>query len=504
MTFSPIVLFVYNRPFHTKQTLDALAQNEEAKESVLHIYCDGTKEDSDRSLLTAINEVRALADGESRFKEVKVIKRDTNFGLAENIKDGVSTVVNKYGHVIVLEDDIIVSKGFLKYMNDALCLYKDDADVMHISGYMYPHKRELPETFFYNVTLCWGWATWKDAWSHFNDSSVDLWNAINMQVLFCKLDGFGGDYLSKQLAANITGDLKTWFVKWHASVILKGGFTLFPRKSLVDNIGFDNSGVHNGSNSEFAHRELAKGIAVERHPKIENAEARDVITSFYNDLKKKATKGIRKRIVFKMKGLVYKIVPDLKKFKNSIVNSHLGSKTKIYPRATIINSVIGNYTYVSQNSSFKNTVVGKFCSIGPNLVCGWGIHPSQGISTSPMFYSTAKQNGLTLCKQNKFQEFAPIRIGNDVFIGMNVTILDGVTIGDGAIIGAGAVVSKDIPAYAVAVGNPIKIIKYRFEEEQIEKLKKIQWWDFNEDDLQLVENYFDNIHEFVSKSSVNL
>lgn len=132
-------------------------------------------------------------------------------------------------------------------------------------------------------------------------------------------------------------------------------------------------------------------------------------------------------------------------------------------------------------------------------MCGWGIHPTNGISTSPMFYSNSKQNNYSLLPENKYEERKLITIGNDVFIGMNVTILDGITIGHGAIIGAGAIVSKDIPPYAIAVGNPIQIKKFRFSTEQIDKLLKIAWWNFKENDLQNVEKMFFDIDEFINK-----
>lgn len=503
MTFAPIVLFAYNRPSHTRKTLDALAQNTEASESILYIYCDGIKKETDHKSQEAVNKVRVIADTESRFKEVVVIKRAQNFGLARNIKEGVSAVVNQYGNVIVLEDDIVVSSGFLKYMNDALSFYKNDTEVMHISGYMYPHEKKLPETFFYNVTLCWGWATWKDSWSHFNGNAIALWHTINTRGLFQNLDAFGEDYLSRQLASNITGDLDTWFVKWHSSVLLSGGITLFPCTSLVNNIGFDNSGVHNGNNDEFDHKILATNVSVASQPKIINTQAREIITSFYKSLKKQRSTGLWSKIILKVKTLIYKFIPDLKRLKNKTINSHVGSKGKLYPTATLINSIVGNYTYVSENSSFKNTVVGKFCSIGPNLISGWGIHPTNGVSTHPMFYSTSSQNGMTLSTVNKIQEFEPITIGNDVFIGMNVTILDGVTIGDGAIIGAGSVVSKNVPDYAIAVGNPIKVVKHRFNPEQIAKLKSIKWWNFSQNDLQLVEENFMDIDQFIEAAAAN-
>lgn len=175
--------------------------------------------------------------------------------------------------------------------------------------------------------------------------------------------------------------------------------------------------------------------------------------------------------------------------------------TKLHSPYTVKDSKIGKGTYISGNSKMMNTTVGKFCSIGPNLVCGWGIHPVKGISTSPYFYSTAKQNGSTIASQNLAEERKPITIGNDVFIGANVTILDGVTIGDGAVIGAGAVVSKDIPDYAIAVGSPIEIKKYRFTPEQIIQLKTIAWWDFNDEQLKEVNRQFFDVEAFINEHS---
>lgn len=175
----------------------------------------------------------------------------------------------------------------------------------------------------------------------------------------------------------------------------------------------------------------------------------------------------------------------------------VGTNVKIYSPSHISESSIGDYSYIAMNSYISMTKIGKFCSIGPNLVCGWGIHPINGISTAPMFYSTMKQNGMTFSSVNKVEERKEINIGNDVFIGANVTILDGVTIGDGAVIGAGAVVSKDIPPYAVAVGCPIEIVKYRFDSDKIEKLHRIKWWEFDDEKLKEVEQYFFDVDGFI-------
>jgi len=161
------------------------------------------------------------------------------------------------------------------------------------------------------------------------------------------------------------------------------------------------------------------------------------------------------------------------------------------------NIEIGDYTYIGANSNINNAIIGKFCSIGPNFCCGMGIHPLHGISTSPMFYSTAKQNGVTCVTENKFIEEKLTVIGHDVFIGVNVTVLDGVTIGNGAVIGAGAVVSKDIPPYAIVVGVSAKIVRYRFDNSIIEELNKLEWWNFNEAEFEDIVSNFFNIEQYL-------
>ncbi|WP_291372153.1 CatB-related O-acetyltransferase [Cyclobacterium sp.] len=180
-------------------------------------------------------------------------------------------------------------------------------------------------------------------------------------------------------------------------------------------------------------------------------------------------------------------------------NSHIHPQARIFKYHVLTNTRVDKGTYISLNARIYNTTIGKFCSIGPNLVSGWGVHPIDGISTSPVFYSTNRQVGFTYCKKTKVKELIPVTIGNDVFIGANVTILDGVKIGDGAVIGAGAVVSKDIPPYAVAVGCPIKIIKYRFDEKTIDSLLKSKWWDGDETTLKKVEEMFFDVEKFVKE-----
>jgi virginiamycin A acetyltransferase len=178
-------------------------------------------------------------------------------------------------------------------------------------------------------------------------------------------------------------------------------------------------------------------------------------------------------------------------------NVTIAENTNIVAPFYIKDVSLGAYSYISKNCNITNTSIGKFCSIGPNFCCGLGIHPINGISTAPMFYSVSKQNGLTLVLKNKVEESKHTVIENDVFIGSNVTVLDGVTIGNGAVIGAGAVVTGDIPPYAVAVGVPAKITKYRFDKETINNLLKSEWWNLEKDKLHEIEKHFFEVKNFI-------
>lgn len=213
----------------------------------------------------------------------------------------------------------------------------------------------------------------------------------------------------------------------------------------------------------------------------------------------------------RLRKVLYWILPELRVLREKDTDLSVLRSSKdyrdvskhivLYAPYSFFGSSIGRCSYIACNSQVSNTSIGSFCSIGPNFLCGWGIHPINGISTSPMFYSTKKQNGITLSERDKIEERKSIFIGNDVFIGANVTVLDGVTIGDGAVIGAGAVVSKDIPPYAVAVGCPIRIIKYRFGNEQIEALRKLEWWNFDDERLKEVERFFFDVDGFIQNEA---
>lgn len=164
-------------------------------------------------------------------------------------------------------------------------------------------------------------------------------------------------------------------------------------------------------------------------------------------------------------------------FPVTIKKSKLGRHNIIYHNSVIFSSSIGDFSYVGSESRIQYTHIGKFCSIGPEVRIGLGKHPTHFKSTHPAFYDKdSSYYGIMPEYTNPNPEYETITIGNDVWIGCRAMVLDGVTIGDGAIIAAGAVVTKDVPPYAIVGGVPAKIIKFRFQPNEIQKLLESKWW----------------------------
>ena len=173
----------------------------------------------------------------------------------------------------------------------------------------------------------------------------------------------------------------------------------------------------------------------------------------------------------------------------SIANVKIDSKVTVYSNCAVNEVAIGKFSYIASNSEISMTKIGSFCSIGPYLLCGYGEHPTDFVSTSPLFFSTLKQSGHSFADRDLVDERKQILVGHDVWIGAKVFIRDGVSVGSGAVVGAGAVVVKDIPDYAIVAGVPAKVIRYRFSDEIISKLLSLQWWNWPEEKLRRVQPY---------------
>ena len=275
--YAPITLFVYNRPAHTRQTVEALLKNELAGESDLIIFSDAPKKPE---AAEAVREVREYIRTITEFRTVRIVERDRNWGLANSIIDGVTSVVNERGRIIVLEDDLVTSPYFLRFMNDALDLYERKESVISIHGYIYPVAEKLPETFFLRGADCWGWATWKRGWELFEPNGRKLLASLKSQRLEREFN-FGGsyDYL-EMLGSQVKGGNDSWAIRWYASAFLKTKLTLYPGRSLVLNIGNDNSGTHCGATEIFSGDIIARPVAVGGIPIVASLEARSAVTGF--------------------------------------------------------------------------------------------------------------------------------------------------------------------------------------------------------------------------------
>lgn len=245
---APIALFVYNRPQHTERTLQFLQQNELAAQSHLYIFSDGAKTDQDKEKVAAVRKIIKKADG---FKSVKVIESKVNAGLANSVITGVSQLIAEYDQVIVFEDDLVTSPHTLSYFNNSLNHFREEEKVMHIGAYMYPLKSDnLSQSFFYRAATSWGWATWGRAWKNF-EPDIDI---LIKQFDKKKRAAFSIDNKMnfwKQMLEFKKGKNNSWAIRWYASIFLKGGITLNPSQSLVNNIGHDGSGVHSGINDIY-------------------------------------------------------------------------------------------------------------------------------------------------------------------------------------------------------------------------------------------------------------
>lgn len=272
---APVAIFVYNRPTHLRMTLSALAGNQLARDTDLHVFSDGPKTPADAVLVA---EVRSLLRTVSGFRSLKVVERSQNLGLAQSIIEGVGEMCQCYGRVIVLEDDMVTSPFFLRYMNDALTLYEADESIISIHAYMFPNVRLAPETFFLRGADCWGWATWQRAWRLFNTNGQSLLSELRNRGLCHQFDLDGAYGYCRMLEDQVAGRNDSWAVRWYASAFLLDKLTLWPGHSLVCNIGMDGSGTHCRNNRLMDTVLANRPICVQRVPQVEDVEMRRKIS----------------------------------------------------------------------------------------------------------------------------------------------------------------------------------------------------------------------------------
>ena len=282
-----------------RNTLDALKRNPGASDSQLFVYSDAARTADDQE---AVDEVRRMLRNVDGFKTVEVVERKENWGLARNVIDGVGTIVERFGRVIVLEDDLVTAPGFLAFMNNALETYKDDPRVGHIQACDFTKDASLPDTFLIKWTGSWGWATWKRAWAHFNPDGKALLKELEDRKLTYRFD-FNGRYgYTRMLRRQIEGKNNSWAIRWNASLFLADILSLNVGRSLVQNEGFDGSGTNCGGGGLYASDLYMGELPVEKITPIEeNESARMAYVRYYARTNSFFAKAIR-RIKRTLKG----------------------------------------------------------------------------------------------------------------------------------------------------------------------------------------------------------
>lgn len=288
---APIILFVYERPDHTRKMIEALAKNNLAKESEVYIFSDNAKKSKDNEKVKEVREYINTIPEKSYFKKVTIIEAKENKGLAKSVIDGVTEIINEKEKAIVVEDDLITSKFFLEYMNNALDFYNKDEKIWSISGYNLPI--EIPNDYEYDIYLgyrgcSWGWATWKDRWNTV-DWEVKDYKKFKHSYRKRKIINRGGPDMAQMLDAQMKGLCDSWAIRWCYEQAKQNKYTVYPVKSLIQNCGLDGTGTHSGINNAFD-VELNQTLPTLNSELVINKE---ISKNFYN----KFDYGVKQKII---------------------------------------------------------------------------------------------------------------------------------------------------------------------------------------------------------------
>lgn len=247
MNLTPIIIFTYRRKID--KLIESLLKNDLSIESELYIFSDGYKGDIDKK---DVSEVRNSLKNINGFKNITIKEYDKNNGLAKSVIDGVTSIIDKYEKVIVLEDDLIVSTNFLEYMNKALEFYATDSNIWSISGY--GPKLLCIENYANDLYLSprgssWGWATWQNRWDTVDWKIKDFAKLTDNRLMREQFELAGND-MYKMLELQMLGKIDSWAIRWCFSQFLQNKYTVYPAKSKVLNDGFnDSKGIHNNGGS---------------------------------------------------------------------------------------------------------------------------------------------------------------------------------------------------------------------------------------------------------------
>lgn len=270
MPRAPIALFVFRRPEHTRRTLESLLANPEASQSEIVVFADGPRSESDAEAVAQTREVVRRAG----LPNLRLVARERNLGLARSVVAGVTELCEARGSVIVLEDDLVLSPSFLGFMNEALDRYRDDPRVFGVSGYMFPIEPPAGrDAFFLPFIGSWGWATWQRAWRTLAPAHESHLVIGQNRAVRRRFDLDASYPYWAMLEGTVAGKVDSWAIRWYATVFRQGGLMLYPARSLVENAGFDGTGVHCGTGTPGAGAAKAERLVVRSYPATTSVDA---------------------------------------------------------------------------------------------------------------------------------------------------------------------------------------------------------------------------------------
>ena len=285
--FAPVAIFAFNRPDHLNRLLESLKNNNSCHKMKFWIFIDGPRNGSDDK---PIESVISIATKFSLDYDVEIIRNESNVGLSASLIRGITKVLTIHSKIIVLEDDLFLSKHFLNFCNQGLVLYENNSKVASIHGFSYPISDEHDTPYFLRGADCWGWATWRDRWQLFECDSEKLYKELQRRNLSQDFDLSGAARSMQMLKRQADGILDSWAIRWHASMFLADRLTLYPNISLVRNEGRDGTGTHGGG-GEFSDVQLS---LTSISPYVEKVEESSIMRKRLEKYLRKTTGTYRK------------------------------------------------------------------------------------------------------------------------------------------------------------------------------------------------------------------
>jgi hypothetical protein len=283
--YPAIAIFAFRRPDLLRLTLRSLEHADDFHRHAVHVFSDAPRANVPGDT-AAVEAVRSFLRDWCAIHGAALHEADANLGLRKSIVGGVTQILAENDSVIVLEDDLILSPSFLQFMDEALEACANRDDIMQVSGYFVPHGADLPPVGLIRSPGSWGWGTWKRAWAHYRDDAQKLLDEVS--AADTSAFDFRGSYaFLDALERNAGGTLDTWAVRWYASMFLKGGYAVYPSRSLTRNIGYRDDATNTSPTRTakvFMNQPIADHLPAIDWSRLGRAETRefaDALETFY-------------------------------------------------------------------------------------------------------------------------------------------------------------------------------------------------------------------------------